>query len=43
MKPSGSCGSGRTANLACEAVKNEHYGFIACTDNPMTLYLPLGD
>ncbi len=20
----------------------EHYGFIACTDNPMTLYLPLG-
>ena len=21
----------------------EHYGFIPCTDNPMTLYLPLGD
>jgi len=20
----------------------EHYGFIACTDQPMTLYLPLG-
>ena len=20
----------------------EHYGFITCTDNPMTLYLPLG-
>lgn len=27
-----------------ESAKNfyEHYGFIACTDNPMTLYLPLG-
>lgn len=20
----------------------EHYGFVACRDNPMTLYLPLG-
>jgi hypothetical protein len=20
----------------------EHYGFTACTDSPMTLYLPLG-
>ncbi len=20
----------------------EHYGFTACRDNPMTLYLPLG-